>query len=632
VGIAAFGGGVQHLFPQLGFGCQGALAVGHPGPPDCGTHPVLYFLSRRGGLQLLEDAGIWQPPINLLANQNDEAVTRMVEANTEHTTMSRKLSVGSAAWLCLLTFFAPVAGYSQYFDLTEQHEASEILGYEDSKMESLAEENVLEIPSMATLVTDGPPEVDVPLPGEDSLFEQQYYSTANAILTPFIPGAAVWRDSLGDGVARETVRLGLPFRASNRRTRVLGKAGPFAVDLYSLSAVGIYTELSGQRAEKLPDDGLLLGLRAQAGLMLQITDEAYFRVHATFFYLPQEGKGGFFFGNGSPSVAAFRYETQVGDWSLLLEDRFMVIQPLAELLDEIEVDEISVVGRRRFGRVQQSEFRNFSEEDVHFVNMVRGLASKWLTPNLKLELNAGHWDMWRSMDFDHIRQVDRLGAALYYDSPDIWFFPWASYDYYSLDQGRTTTGIASVGATLPFSRTLLGHVKAGWIHREFDSDGNSVDRPQWDVGLVHNITTRWSHSMYAGQDYVVTDFGDDMIIKYWRYSMRFGQRPGKWSIVGMVQQHERVADELGEWDNLTLGARFQAYFSPRTRLNLAGTWTTRNTDTYTTDISVLRASLSHDLSRAITADLTFQYSDFDSTLDQQDLAERLVMLSLTWRL
>ncbi|MBL9114512.1 MAG: hypothetical protein JNJ83_05855 [Verrucomicrobiaceae bacterium] len=546
-------------------------------------------------------------------------------------TATRPMFQHRAALAFVVSMALAAPSSAQYFDVEEQQRESDVKGYLDSQKESFAEDGVTELSSMATLVSERPTEIGDPWPGEDSLFERQYNYTMNSILTPFIPGEAVWSEPLGSGVSRESVRLGMPFRASNRRTRILGKAGPFGLDLYSLSALAAYSDLSGQRAERLPDDGFLAGIKAQAGLLLQMTDEAYLRVHATFYYLPTEGRGGFFFGNGGPSVASFRYQTQIKEWSLSFEDRLMVVHPIGELLDEIEVDELSVVGRRRFGRTEQSDFRPFSQDEVHFINMLRGTASKWIGSNLKLQLNADHWDMWRSMDFDHIREVDRLGAALYYDSPDLWFLPWASYDYYRLDRGATTAHVAMAGATLPFSRTLLAHVKGGWVNREFDS-GRTTERPLWDFGIVHNITSAWSHSLYMGQDFIITDFAEDLIASYWRYSMRYGPRPGRWSVIGYVQQHQREADDRGEWDNTTFGGRFMAHFGRRTRFGLAGAFTTRDTDAVSTDITVIRASLGHDLTQSLTAELVFQYSDYDSSHNLQDLAERLLMLSLTWRL
>ena len=250
----------------------------------------------------------------------------------------------------------------------------------------------------------------------------------NMLLTPMIPNEAVWKEQVGEGVAREELHIGLPVTDSRHAGGDIGSLGPLGVDIYSMSTMALYSNLTGPYARVAPPDGFIAAISLKAAVLLQLSDTAYLRVRATVYYLPVENKAGFYFGSSDTSMANFSYIADIGRWTIQAGDRFSVFHPLSLLLEEYEVDEIAVSGRYRFGRADTLRNLPFTAEDVYFHNIASINASTWLDDNLKLRLQAGQTDVWNAAGFMHTAQVEHAGAGLFYDSTEVWFMPGITYD------------------------------------------------------------------------------------------------------------------------------------------------------------------------------------------------------------
>lgn len=456
-----------------------------------------------------------------------------------------------------------------------------------------------------------------------------YAGAGDGLLTPMIPGEAISpRDTLARGIGQTDVRLGLPLGFSSAKRRVTWQTGPLGLDLESLGLIALTSSLSGPLSDHLPDDGLIGALVLNSTLLLQLTERGYLYIHSSLYYLFTKNKLGFYFGNGDVTSARFSYAMSLGGWEIRLEDRFSLFNPLRNALDEAQVDEIAVAGRYRLGRPDLVRNHPFGEEDLYFLNLARLTASRWIADDWKLKLYADHWDAWRTNSFERVAQVNRLGGALFYDSPDLWFMPWAMYDWYDINHSQWTVQHAVMGATLPFSRRFQAYLKATWTNVEA-ATGRDVQRPGWEAGFIHRITESCSQSLFFGNDFFMSDVGEPFLGTYWRYTLRYA-RPGARSSASVFVQES--SNDLSSWDSRWVGAKLETRLTPCTRASIAGAVTDSSLGAAQTTTKIVRLSLAQQLSRALTSTLTWQITDQNSNLNRNDFTEQLVMLSLQWNL
>jgi hypothetical protein len=463
--------------------------------------------------------------------------------------------------------------------------------------------------------------------GESSALGGAYERTMTGLLTPMIPGEAVWRQPAGPGVLEGNFHLGLPVSVSNRRSRVAVRAGPLAADLFSVGVLAIYSDLKGPRSELLPDDGFLGAITLNGALMLQLTQSAFLQVRASLYYLYTENKLGFYLGNGDGSSALLSYSTGLGNWDVRFDDRFTVYFPLSDTLDEVQVDEIAAAGRYRIGRVETPTNNPFNDQDTFFLNSARLTASTWVD-DWKIRLHADRWDVWRSDGFEHTAEVNRLGAGAFYDAKDLSFLPWATYDWYDINRGQWSVQQTVIGATVPFTRTLQGYARGSWISVESET-GRTFDRPGWELGFVHHVTSALSHSLFAGYSFSITDFGDPFLGSYWRYTVRYAPPGSRVTAAAYVQQS---SNDLSSFESSTVGARLETRLSPRTRAWLVMGLTDTEQQSASVRTQIVRLALAHQLTRKLTGTLTYQFTQQDSDLASADFDEQLLMLSLQWNL
>lgn len=457
-----------------------------------------------------------------------------------------------------------------------------------------------------------------------------YSQSMNGLFGAMIPGDAVWRQSSDLGETRGQLRPGLPISLSRRNRKVLWQAGPLAFDVNSVSAVALYSELSGPASSRYPDDGFLGGLLFNMELMVHVTDSTYLHLRATPYYLFTENKFGLSLGDGGLSTAGvLSYATYLRSWEIKLEDRAGVYSGLHDLLDDLEVDEIAVAGRRRLGRLDLSSANPFSEDELYFINAASVKATNWLDRDWKIRLLGERRDSWKTTDFEKRGNINRLGGAVFYDEADLWFMPWASYDWYDINDSQLTVQQVMLGVTLPFTPRFQVYAKAEGTRSESDT-GKIRDRPGWEVGMVHRITTAFSQSLFAGNTFYIDEIGDPFLGSYWRYSLRYAPRGGRFTASAFVGQ---LDNELSDYQSSTLGARLQQRFTPRTSLSLYGAVSEGELgEDSSRRTQLARITLSHKLSKSLASRLTWQMLELDSSSLNGDLDEQLIMLILQWNL
>jgi hypothetical protein len=511
---------------------------------------------------------------------------------------------------------------------------SEVVGYHPTESEeSISEMQVSLLAADANEASPSSVWGEIADDSQSPPFIESYSQFMNGLLSPLIPGEAVWRDNSDFGETRRQVSVGLPLGLSTRNRRVLWQAGPLAFDINSVSTVALYTQAGGPTAERWADDGFLAGLLFNTELMLHLSEGAYLYLRATPYYLITENRFGLSLqGGGLSNAGVLSWTTYIRDWQIKLEDRASVYSGIHDLLDDIEVDEIAEAGRYRLGSLDLGPGSGsaFEEEDVYFLNRARLSATNWLDRDWKFRLLAERSDTWKSTNFEKSGNINRLGAAVFYEHPDLWYMPWAAYDWYDINDSQLVLNKASVGVTLPFTPRFQAYVKGEgtWSQSE---DGTKRERPGYDVGLIHKITSSWSQSLFAGDAFYIDEINEAFFARYWRYSLQYRPQGGRFSAAAFLGQLERESD-----DRLasTIAGKVEQRFSPRTRLSLYGALYETETaarDSFL-DTWVTRLSFHHTISKSWSSELTWQVQERDSGDDLSDYDEQLLMLILKWNL
>jgi hypothetical protein len=101
------------------------------------------------------------------------------------------------------------------------------------------------------------------------------------------------------------------------------------------------------------------------------------------------------------------------------------------------------------------------------------------------------------------------------------------------------------------------------------------------------------------------------------------------SFTAYAQEH---TSDLAEWTASTLGARVETRLTEKTRLTLAASRVNAERGDTSYFSNIMRATLTHRLSRRLTGSLTWQTSSFDFPDMLFDIDEQLFMLSLKLQL
>ena len=543
------------------------------------------------------------------------------------TRQTRANSLACVMACCIA--FCSSAGRAQIFDLQPScfngEALSELVGYEPTECDD-SEKQVSLLAAEANIVSPSAAWGQVEGDMESLSFAQSYSRGLNSLLTPMVPNEAFWREPTDYGNIGLRAHLGLPLGLSRQNQKVLWQAGPLAFDVNSVGVVALHSELKGPAAQLLPDDGFLGALLFNTELMLHVSDSTYIYIRVTPYYIFTENRLGLWLGDGGLSTYGnLSYAAYVRDWEIKLDDRvglYSVSHDLLEL-DGLEVDEIAVSGRHRIVPVEVSSTASpFSEDSLYITNRASLKASNWLDQDWKISLGGDRWDSWRFSNLEKRSEINRLGAAVFYESPDLWFLPWASYDWFNLNDSQMVLQQASLGATLPFTARFHAYAKVQgiWLETEQNDD---QERPGWQVGLIHRPSSSLSHSVFVANTFFIDEVGDSFVGNYWRYSLRYAPVSGNFSAAAYVAQAD---NELSDAQLATLGFRLSQRLSFRSSLSVDGAVVDHEDRAgNTTKTFLTRVSFLQKLTPTVSGRLTYQMLEHESSFE-----ERLFMLNLQW--
>jgi hypothetical protein len=178
-----------------------------------------------------------------------------------------------------------------------------------------------------------------------------------------------------------------------------------------------------------------------------------------------------------------------------------------------------------------------------------------------------------------------------------------------------------VGATFPFSKSLIAFARAGYTWDE-NWDGSFL----WDVYVNHRINSEWSQSAAAGYTYQLSPVGDDFLGYNARYSLNYASG-GRFSAGSFIQWGGNDLTNTEQW---VAGALATVALDSRTSVQGTMFYLQEESDFgLSTDAWIYRAELLHSLSRTINLRLTYQLTDYETNPESGSYDENLFMLTLT---
>ncbi|MFT5411915.1 MAG: hypothetical protein ACI9NC_004652, partial [Verrucomicrobiales bacterium] len=409
------------------------------------------------------------------------------------------------------------------------------------------------------------------------------------------------------------------------------KVGPLYLDLISISGTVLYSDYSGTGGGADTDDGWLSSVNLQFRGVAQITDNLYLTASGEVYYLPGDNEFGFYLGNGKPTNLRIAYENSFADgrWDYILYNDFSARHRLSDIFDEVEHDEIERSGRYRFGRAENNRSTDwFDDESIFFVNHAGAGITGQLTDIITASGSFEHINQWKTLDFDHTRSWDRLTARLDFNGEDWRFLPFVEYRLGAFEDWSKLTHNLSAGVRARISENLRGEARAGYFTTT--GYGNDSHRPTYEAGLVHELGSNTTHSLYAGARHSIAEDTDNLFATYTRYSIahRLGSRLRGNAFVqyAHIDNLDRVAADREGWSTgATLTGDISDYTKGQVGAHLDD-WDYAGSGPDHTRW-VYRASIRQRILPYVYARLLYQYEDYSSTGANFD--ESLYMLTVT---
>ena len=447
----------------------------------------------------------------------------------------------------------------------------------------------------------------------------------SGLMSPFAPSGEMWSAPVGDGTFTGQVGARGPFLNSCYAANSAGfvqSAGPLALDIYSITFTGLYSDFSQRSARAADDDGFLAALSLRGALTLDLGESFHLGLGFTVYYLPTVNRVGLYFGNGGLGTeASMWYKTDIGRWHVTVGDEFRVFHPVGDLLRDYEVDEIATVSHYRFGRPDSLQDRAFFSEDIYFLNIARISATRDIAENWKFTLYADRGDVWHGTSLTKVGDDNRVGAEVAYASPETGLKAWLDYTYYD----RLHAHMVVAGTAMPLTPTFTAYARAGLI--SYDYQGRSgLDHYLWELGFVHHLNEEISESLFLGYTYAFTDYGDDFLGTYGRYTITWHPDGTRWRFSASVQEDENT---LTDARGLYYGARAVWSMTERTSLSFLGSTARYRRDGGVSKRWITGASLSHVFTPTLSGELSYQYSEYTAPNPDADFNEHLFILSLT---
>jgi len=410
------------------------------------------------------------------------------------------------------------------------------------------------------------------------------------------------------------------------------KAGPFYLDLISMTGTILYSDYEGE-GTAAKDDGWLSAVSLAFRGAARLTDNLYLTASGEVYYLPGDNEVGFYFANGHRTFARIAYEDYIGDtdWEYVLFDEFGAYHRLSELFDEVEHDEIETAGRYRFGRIEdQRDTDYFDTDSLFFINRAGAAITGSLNDMVRASASYEHFDVWNTLDFDHARNWDRITARLDYDGQEWRIAPFFEYRLTALDDWDQLNHIAWLGATARISENVRAEGKVGYF--KSTGTGQNSDRPVYELGIVQELGANTTHSIYGGVTQYLWEDGDNWLSSYGRYSIthRITSRLHGSAYV-QYSDLENLDGDMSDRRGWNSGVNLTADVSDYTKVRLHASyadWDYRDPGNADRARWIYRAAIEQRILPYLYGRLLYQYEDFHRA-GSQGYDEHLYMLSLT---
>jgi hypothetical protein len=388
--------------------------------------------------------------------------------------------------------------------------------------------------------------------------------------------------------------------------------------------------VSGPFADGLPDDGFIAMFGLNVSAFIQITPQTYLKATGTLYYVPTKNEVGFFFGSGGATYAELEHRFNAGSWDIHLYDHFDVFHPLSYLLSDLSRPAFDQSGLYRVGYEYgfNSTSSPWSGDQISFRNIAGIDATTYLGHDFRLRIGYEHWETWQTTNFDRLTPVDHLSAGLFYEDNITWFRPWLIYDGYYYNNFTDPFQQVLAGATLPFSRSLIGYVRGGYAWWDGGTFGSSDSNFVWDLGLTHYINSTWSHTAQTGYSYQAGPRSDETSFGYYaHYLIRYQPPRGRIGVNGLIQWQRQ------EWngsESVLTGVQADYTIDPRTSLSAyIYYWDNKMIESNEGDAWLYRLQLTHNLNASLVARLIYQFTDSRNSSPSASYIDHLLMLSLT---
>lgn len=410
-----------------------------------------------------------------------------------------------------------------------------------------------------------------------------------------------------------------PFMRAYNPGRTHLKAGPFYFDLLHVGAGVVWSDYSG--TQSFPDgeeDGWIgyveLGMQAS----LRITDDLYLRGSANLIYLPWENEIGFGastgFGADGPSLlAGFRYEKDLGSWSLALYDTWRTNVGFFDLNAEDGSAAVDRAGRYSFGFQGGDGVTNnyFEGDDIYHSNTVGASASSLVfTKDWRFWASAAHTDAWRDTDFVDHSYRDSGRVLLGYEGHVLPFAPAVGYEISSDDgfDSYNNHGFLQLRGRLTENIQADGSVGYQWTNGEHPDHETLA----WDFGLSHAMTEATRHYVRAGQGIQSNDLiAEEAYATYVNYGLE--HRVSSRSSVSLnVQYSEDEALQVDKplTERITVWSEIDYRLWTHTRLSLRGAYEETQPEAgEDTERWLVRAGFSHWLASRLSLNGFYQFED-----------------------
>jgi hypothetical protein len=470
-------------------------------------------------------------------------------------------------------------------------------------------------------------------------------SAADPFLGLFVPpGGGLHHQggnlSTGGGVS---VGVDAPFltRAFNPERATL-KLGLVYLDVLSVSGSVLYSDFEGDRGfPEGGEDGWLSAISVGLRVVIPLTRSIYLSAAGTVYYLPGENRIGFFIGetNGLGFGAGVRlaYEKHLNGWWMNVSNTIGYIHRFSDLYEQVNVDEIEVSGRYRFGRAETIGRRSgefFDEGRLLLSNQAAFTAVGPLSPSWRLETDVVRSDYWGIGDSDDHRSRTSASLVAQYAGQDWRFAPFVG--------ARTvTSGYGGrgdfegfrhevfAGVRGPITDRLRLYARVGYTFLT----GSGTGRNQaflYEVGFTHEVGPYTRQSLFGGEAVDESITGETRLGRYLRYTLE--QRLGARASTALFAQVARTEslDTGVQGDSLSVGLSLRLTLTDFTNLSVDHYYDQfRPDDDLERERWILRARLTRHILPGLSANLLYQFEDVDIDGGPGNFREHLYMLNVT---